>query len=89
MKLDHGRSLLLLERVFCLLVSVCVMRGCPAELIYMVSCHPLPYQTNTLSVYANTLNLYRKMAHVAARCGLTGPTVFHCRLPRPRSWGFD
>lgn len=76
---------------FCLLVSVCVLRGCPAELIYVVSCHPfkMAFQTAILSTHENTLKLRRKMARIAARCGLTGPVVFHCRLPRPRSLCFD
>lgn len=64
MKLNHGRFLFSLDKIFCLLVSVCVLKGCPAELISMILCHPfkLVFQTGVLGVHENRWKSHRKVA---------------------------
>lgn len=91
LKLDRGRSLFSLARILCLLVNVCVVRGCPAGLTSVLSCRPfkLAFQTNILSMSENTLKWPREVAHTAAQRGCAGPVVFHCGLPRPWSLRFD
>lgn len=53
---------LLLVRVVCLLVSVCVLRGCAAELLHMISSHPfkLVFQTNIFSTFEITGKLHSR-----------------------------